>query len=265
MYGELVPCGGGPPIALFKTRLILRPRSRSQSDPEAAGGYAELSLRDGYWQIRGATSGLMIRINDIACDAGRLMPGDVLSVGNKRYRISYSLPDCADAPPPARSPQPPRRPDPPRPPEISLLGILIPCGGGKPVPLHKPHVTVGRSPACDVVIAQRVISSLHCELNLIQGHWQVVDLKSHNGTFVDGMRYQSKWVFPGSILGFGRYRYRLEYTAQGERPSSQDDDVAVLPQRSLLNSVGLNEERLESLAAPEEQDEPEQRRWRIDD
>jgi hypothetical protein len=263
MYGQLVPCGGGQPIALSKTRLVLRPRSQSQPHPTAADGCAELSLKDGYWQIQTSASGPIVRINDVVRETGRLMPSDVLSIGHKRFRISYPLPQTAESPPPA--PLPPRRVEPPRPPETALLGLLIPCGGGKSVALRKPRVLVGRTPPCDVVIAHRVVSSRHCELNLIQGHWQMVDLGSHNGTFVDGMRYQTKWVFPGNILGFAQYRYQLAYTAQGERPATRDDDVAVLPRRSLLASVGLNAERLQSLAVPKDQEEPERKRWRIDD
>lgn len=258
MYGHLIPCGGGQPIALSKTRLVLRTRSANPSTPVTAEGCAELSLREGYWQIQASASGPTVRINDTVREAGRLLPSDVVSIGPKRFRISYQVPQTEEAPPP-------RRVEAPRPLETALLGLLVPCGGGKSIPLRKAHIIVGRTPPCDVIIAHRVVSSRHCELKLMQGHWQMVDLGSHNGTFVDGMRYEIKWVFPGNVIGFAQYRYRLEYTAQGERPATRDDDVPALPRRSLLASVGLNEKRLQSLVIPKDQEEPERKRWRIDE
>jgi adenylate cyclase len=129
--------------------------------------------------------------------------------------------------------------------------------------LRKQKVVVGRDPACDVVIPNRVVSGKHCELEFLQGHWQVTDLQSRNGTFVDGMGYLSKWVFPGHILGFSTLRYRMEYVGQGERPNAKDDDVPVMSKKSLMQRAGLTEDRLNNLAS--DQEEAVRPRWRIDD
>ena len=31
-----------------------------------------------------------------------------------------------------------------------MLGQLLPCGGGRPIPLHKARLVMGRDSACDI-------------------------------------------------------------------------------------------------------------------
>jgi pSer/pThr/pTyr-binding forkhead associated (FHA) protein len=143
--------------------------------------------------------------------------------------------------------------------------MLIPCAGGRAIMLRKLKVVIGRAPDCDVVIPNKIVSSRHCQLEFINGYWQAVDLDSRNGTFVDGIRYRTKWVFPGHILGLSTQRFRAEYVAQGERPSANDDDIPVLSQKSLMECVGLTEEKLDALVPPKDLEELIRRRWQIDD
>jgi pSer/pThr/pTyr-binding forkhead associated (FHA) protein len=252
-------------MPLAKSKLTLRLRSQS----ETAEGYAELLFENGYWSVVTSAEGLNVRVNDATIQQSRLMPDDVLTVGRHRYRISYKAPEAPQktTPPASASvaPQtssPPAAP-PPAPVQPSVLGMLIPCAGGRPIPLRKQRVVIGRASECDVVLPLKVVSSRHCELDFISGYWQANDLGSHNGTFVDGTRYLSKWILPGSVMGISTQRFRMEYIAQGERPT-RDDDVPVLSKKSLMESAGLSGKKLDSLvtAHPEE---PVRPRWKIDD
>ncbi|HUQ67924.1 MAG TPA: FHA domain-containing protein, partial [Planctomycetaceae bacterium] len=266
MFGQLVPCGGGKPIPLAKARQVLRSR-RSKEEPDQLDDHAELLFEDGIWSVRRLAEEVTLRINDRACGEGRLKPNDVLTVGRHRYRIIYVAPASADALPVALAEPAPLPPVTPRPlPTLPLLGVLVPCGGGPPVMLRKMKVVIGRSAACDVVLPQKIVSSRHCELQLLLGHWQVSDLDSHNGTFVDGVPFRQKWLFPGDVLGVATNRYRVEYQPRGERPLTKDDDIPVLSRRSLMGSVGLTEGKLDKMlrAAPGS-DEPARPRWEIDE
>jgi diguanylate cyclase (GGDEF)-like protein len=55
---------------------------------------------------------------------------------------------------------------------------------GRRIPLDRPVVTIGRGPACDVVVASGGVSRLHCSLRQEGGVARVHDEGSKNGTWV---------------------------------------------------------------------------------
>ncbi len=55
----------------------------------------------------------------------------------------------------------------------------------------------GRSPGCDIKIQSLGISKEHCEIHVYKDKMMIVDLKSSNGTFVNGVKIQN------SILNLG--------------------------------------------------------------
>src|SRR5438105_15281984 len=69
-----------------------------------------------------------------------------------------------------------------------MLGKLVPCGGGVPVPLAKTTLVVGRNPDCDITVLCKTVSGRHCELQFHEGAWWVRDPGSKNGTTVNGVR-----------------------------------------------------------------------------
>src|SRR5262249_61339497 len=73
-----------------------------------------------------------------------------------------------------------------------LLGELLPCGGGDPIPLRKPKLIVGRRSECDITVPVGVVSGQHCELEFKDGHWHIRDLNSRHGTRVNGVQCASK-------------------------------------------------------------------------
>src|SRR2546423_11503727 len=48
--------------------------------------------------------------------------------------------------------------------------------------------TIGRDPANDIVIDDPLVSRFHARVHTDDGGWQLQDLGSTNGTFVDGVR-----------------------------------------------------------------------------
>lgn len=117
-----------------------------------------------------------------------------------------------------------------------MLGELIPTGGGDPIPLLKPKLLVGRRDSCDIQLKFPNVSSQHCELELLNGYWQVRDLDSRNGIKVNGERYDTKYLHPGDELSIAKNHYEIRYEPSGDAPPPEEDDPFEL---SLMEKAGL--------------------------
>ena len=129
------------------------------------------------------------------------------------------------------------------------LGELSPVGGGDPIPLLKPTLTVGRRESCDIVLRFANVSGQHCQLTLENGYWFVQDLNSQNGTKVNGQRVMRKRLDPGDVLSMARHKYEVQYVpadlgATGPPPSDEEDITQVLG-KSLLERAGLSRRHLD--------------------
>lgn len=72
------------------------------------------------------------------------------------------------------------------------------------------RVRIGRAPDNDVVVNDLLVSRHHAEVVLTAAHgYEIVDLKSHNGTFVDGQRVTTAHIDEASVIGFGHHQFRL--------------------------------------------------------
>lgn len=99
-----------------------------------------------------------------------------------------------------------------------MLGQLVPCGGGPPVPLVKVKLLVGRLDSCDIPIRCGTVSPRHCELEQRDGFWFVRDLVSGNGTRVNGTRCTTQWLLPRDVLTVAKHRYQVMYRPPPNRP-----------------------------------------------
>ncbi len=108
------------------------------------------------------------------------------------------------------------------------------------------RVVVGRSHDCDLVLPDVVLSRRHAELVRAPQGWAVRDLRSLNGTFVNGKRVEAERVLhDGDVVGVAEWR--LEYREADL--SAQDGvvlgtvarlrDVTEIATRSDLDVVGL--------------------------
>jgi FHA domain/DUF1707 SHOCT-like domain len=70
--------------------------------------------------------------------------------------------------------------------------------------------TIGRSPDCDLPLADLTVSWHHAELRRTGEAWMLVDLGSTNGTRVNGWRADSGFtVRAGDWVSFGRAAFRI--------------------------------------------------------
>ena len=64
--------------------------------------------------------------------------------------------------------------------------------------------TVGRAARADFVLDAKMVSRIHCRLTAGATELEVQDLKSTNGTFVNGSRVARSSLKDGDRLGVGR-------------------------------------------------------------
>ena len=78
---------------------------------------------------------------------------------------------------------------------------------------YSDRISVGRARNCDVVLRNPSVSKLHAHIRREpNGSWVLIDLNSHNGTVVDGMRVSSSQPVPlkiGEQVTFGGMTVRV--------------------------------------------------------
>jgi adenylate cyclase len=127
-------------------------------------------------------------------------------------------------------------------PERATYGVLVPLGGGDPIPLVKRTLLVGRRESCDIVLRFANVSAHHCQLYVIGGYWYVKDLKSRNGVRINGASVADGRIDPGDELAIANHRYEFSYSphdlgAMG--PPPPEDLPSEIFGRSLLERAGL--------------------------
>lgn len=84
--------------------------------------------------------------------------------------------------------------------------------------LGERPITLGRSPDADIVILDEKASRLHCGIRLWDGDFYIKDLKSKNGTYVNGVRIEMTKLNPGDQIRIGSSLITFDSDpAKGER------------------------------------------------
>ena len=69
---------------------------------------------------------------------------------------------------------------------MAVLQVLQGLNPGTTIPLEGASVTLGRHPACDIVLESGSVSRQHARILNVDGDYYVEDLHSRNGTMVNG-------------------------------------------------------------------------------
>ena len=85
------------------------------------------------------------------------------------------------------------------------LRVVAAGAAGEPIEIAIPPVgvVVGADPAADVALGDPAVSRRHCTIVPTEGGFEVADLGSRNGTFLDGVRLTSATVPIGAVLRVG--------------------------------------------------------------
>ena len=70
--------------------------------------------------------------------------------------------------------------------------------------------TIGRASAADFIVDVALVSRVHCRLTATDGHLEVEDLSSTNGTFVNDKKVDRANLATGDRLRVGRVELTIE-------------------------------------------------------
>jgi len=165
---------------------------------------------------------------------------------------NLNLPSAEPAPAPTPAPTPA-----PEPAAVPATPAAAADSPGMPsVDIRPTSVTtlpvarmrIGRSQDNDLVLEDLSVSRQHAELRrLPTGSYEIVDLRSQNGTYVNGCRIASVTLTEDDIVGIGRSTFRLK---GGELRQYVDEGEITVAARELMVTVAGGKVLLDRLTFP---------------
>lgn len=93
----------------------------------------------------------------------------------------------------------------------------------------KTQITIGRDAGNDVVIDSPAISRYHAQLERVGQRYRVRDLRSSNGTFVNGQRIETEtWLKPEDAVRIGSHRFVMGENELAQYDESRDLKVEAI-------------------------------------
>ncbi len=122
--------------------------------------------------------------------------------------------------------------------------------------LSEQPITIGRSPEADIVLMDEKASRIHCGIRLWDGEFYLKDLKSKNGTFVNGERIEVSKLKSSDTVRIGGTSFNFEQDPEiGQDTALRDvNDQMDLGKgyTTILREIvdDVDEKRAEVVAAP---------------
>ncbi|WAM29509.1 ATPase, T2SS/T4P/T4SS family [Myxococcus sp. NMCA1] len=119
-----------------------------------------------------------------------------------------------------------------------LITLAEKGGGTEQREYHKNEVTIGRLPGNDIILAKGNVSKYHSRIVAKDGKFIIVDMKSTNGTFVNGKKIAAPQVLkPTDQVYIGDYILNVEaledegpvMTRAGQPEEEYDDEQGEAP------------------------------------
>jgi predicted component of type VI protein secretion system len=109
--------------------------------------------------------------------------------------------------------------------DVKLITVTS-KGARKSFTLNGPMMTVGRQPDCEVQIPHGLISRQHCQIQVNEDKLFIRDMKSANGTYVNGNRVNYTELKAGDIITLGDI---VKFIVQIDGLPSKIDDADLNP------------------------------------
>ena len=90
------------------------------------------------------------------------------------------------------------------------------------------------------------VSGQHCEFLLKNGVWHLRDLRSQNGTKVNGERVQQRIIKPNDLIAISKHEFRIQYhlsQTAAELIENSGEIVEDAFAQSLMEKAGLSKPR----------------------
>ncbi len=212
------PGGEHPQVVLSPgiNRIGRDPQAQIVIDrPGVRARHCELHVNDHGVMLQ-VPAGMPVEVNERAVDGMiALRAGDTLSINGVRARlVAIGVPHLGPAPaglPPAND-------------EIGATAVrpalpryVLRCVAGEAFGRSFPvtgQTVLGRAAECSLRFDHPGLSRRHAKLMPAEDGLHLEDLRSTNGTFVNGRRVQRAVARPGDEIGFDTLRFRLLGTGQ---------------------------------------------------
>jgi pSer/pThr/pTyr-binding forkhead associated (FHA) protein len=102
---------------------------------------------------------------------------------------------------------------------------LVLEAGGLTIELTEPDMLVGRHSEADVRLPLPDVSRRHCRFLFREGIWQITDLQSLNGVYVNGEQVQEAALQDGDTLGIGSCHFKVRIGGIETRGAARAQDV----------------------------------------
>src|SRR5205807_6721369 len=96
-------------------------------------------------------------------------------------------------------------------------------GDSQQLEFTKNEVTIGRLSGNDIVLAKGNVSKYHSRIVIKDGKFIIVDMKSTNGTYVNGKKIAAPQVIrPADKIYIGDYIINVEAPSDGEAEEDEE-------------------------------------------
>ncbi len=151
------------------------------ADPRVSRHHARLSIQAGRYVLTDLNSVNGTWVAGQRITEQELAPGTAFAIGpatiTLQVPIAVTQRAAVYAPPPGAT--------------VSVaFAPSAPAARVERVRLDKPVLTLGRDPSCDLVLDNLAVSRLHAQIRQADGTYVLFDLKSTNGTYVNGQRVE---------------------------------------------------------------------------
>jgi pSer/pThr/pTyr-binding forkhead associated (FHA) protein len=164
------------------------------NDPHIAAMHIKLYL-EGQVYVCFDVTGQGFGHNNQRVVKASLTIGDLIHLGSHQIRLIADLPDLQPRVAPQVPAAPPLAPAAPRAPnangEPASLRAVQGNDAGKSFPLGKEVMIMGRGVSTDITLWDIRCSRAHCRIDRRGNAYQVSDLNSSNGTFVNGKKLRA--------------------------------------------------------------------------
>jgi ABC transport system ATP-binding/permease protein len=239
------------------------------NDPRVSWQHATVAHHDSGWLLQDSdsTNGTFVdgqRVRQVAISGdcvlrlGHPNDGPLLSCslagrpdGEPASPVKVQAATAVIQPGQAAQPAQPGRAGPPAPPRPDQVpaqrsGLDRPPSAVMNLPTRQ--LRIGRASENDVVVSDLSVSRHHAELRRTsRGGYEIVDLESHNGTFLNGQRITSAPVTETDLIGIGPATFRLvggqlqEFIDTGDISlSARDLTVRLSSGKVLLDQVSFS-------------------------
>ena len=253
-----------PPADHPGTALSVSPAQQAPPVPEAAPPAAPRHDPESWWQPV-PEAGPMSRPGGVSprpappepvVPADPILPRDRPEPRERAPRHAAAAPPQAppSQAPPSQAPPPVPQVQPRQPAAAAAAQAepdLLPSVDRRPtarMPLPAKAMRIGRVPDNDLVLSDLNVSRHHAELRKsATGRYEIVDLGSHNGTFVNGQRVTSQVLTEEDLVSIGNSTFRLK---GGELRQWVDEGLISFTADDLVVTVGGGKVLLDHVSFP---------------